>query len=70
MPEDGDEQEDGQEGEEGEGDDDYIDEEEMLDVAERCFQLISQEVLKSKVTITEAFGPFIEERDIGEGESV
>jgi hypothetical protein len=44
MPEDGHEaQDDG----EGEGDDDdYIDEEQMLDVAERCFQLISQEVLK------------------------
>ena len=32
-------------------DDDYIDEEEMLDVAEKCFVRIAQEIVKNNLTV-------------------
>jgi hypothetical protein len=50
-----------------EDDDEYIDDDEMLDVAEHCFKLISHEILKHGVTIREAFSNFIIEQEV-EGE--
>ena len=42
-----------------EGEDDYIDEEEMLDIAERCFVRIADAILNSGISVRQAFSPFI-----------
>jgi hypothetical protein len=41
--------------EEGEEDEEYIDEEEMLDVAERCFYRIAQELINRNQSVRQAF---------------
>ena len=45
-------------------DDDYIDEEEMLDVAEKCFVRIAQEIVKNNLTVRSAFQNFMESEEI------
>ena len=42
-----------------EGEDDYIDEEEMLDIAQRCFVRIADAILNSGISVRQAFSPFI-----------
>jgi len=50
-------------------DDDYIDEEEMLDIAERCFVRIAEAILDSGISVRQAFSPFIIQEDF-EGEAL
>jgi hypothetical protein len=47
-----------------EEDDEYIDEEEMLDVAEKCFYRIAQELINKGVSVREAFANFIIKEEI------
>jgi hypothetical protein len=66
------ESEEGVTGKKGDGvdnEDDYIDEEEMLDIAERCFVKIADAILEAGVSVRQAFQPFII-RDEIEGETL
>mmetsp|Transcript_47311 Transcript_47311/g.34600 ORF Transcript_47311/g.34600 Transcript_47311/m.34600 type:complete len:115 (+) Transcript_47311:2624-2968(+) len=47
-----------------EDEDEYIDEEEMLDVAERCFYRIAQELINKNVNVKQAFSKHIITEDI------
>lgn len=51
--------EEAEEGEEGGEEDDYIDEEEMLDIAERCFVRIANAIMAADISVRRAFSPFI-----------
>ena len=56
---------------EGEDEEDYIDEEQMLDVAEKCFMKIAEAIITQGVTVRQAFKPFImaEQIETEEGQS-
>ena len=55
----------GDEEEEGEDEDDeYIDEEEMLDVAEKCFVRIAQSIIEKGLNVRTAFANFIIKEEI------
>jgi len=48
------------------GDDDYIDEEEMLDIAERCFVKIAEAIIKSGLTVKKAFKNYIIREEVAD----
>lgn len=58
-----------EEEEDYENDNDYIDEEEMLDIAERCFMRIAEAILEAGVSVRQAFSPFIIREEF-EGETL